>query len=149
MSTHGSDQDVARRRTKGNATDSRAASNGGKPIAVTVTPKLHAPFPWRVDEMGNYIWAADNTMLFQIRGWGHLTGKGGGLGLSEVVAEAVQKHRAAFAVNAANNHNAMLEALKRARQELYDERHSSMSEPEFLNTVLWLDGAIRNAEAHS
>lgn len=40
----------------------------------------------------------------------------------------------------------LLAALKEARQELYDERHSHMSEAEFANSVDYIDAAIARAE---
>lgn len=47
---------------------------------------------WEYDGDG-YIWAENKQMMVaQIRGWGHLTGKGaGGLGLSEQEATAIQE----------------------------------------------------------
>lgn len=43
----------------------------------------YAPFkpPFKYDKMGGYIFDNDNNMIFDMRGWGYLTGTGG-LGLS-------------------------------------------------------------------
>lgn len=79
----------------------------------------HTPGPWRVghraidvgcenDKLGGY------AKLFDVRGWGYLTGKGhGGLGLDPDTAYEIQKANAALAAAAPD----MLAALKRIAEE--------------------------------
>lgn len=64
---------------------------------------LRWKLPLRVDPFGSYIFDRDGQMIAQIRGWGHLTGKGGGLGLDDATAITVQKQRAQAIVDAVNN----------------------------------------------
>ncbi len=49
----------------------------------------HTPGPWKDDEMACYVFAG-NMMVCQIRGWGHLTGRGA-LNLPEDKAIEIQK----------------------------------------------------------
>lgn len=55
----------------------------------------HSPAPWKMDEQADKIWATDAKgafPVFDIRGWGHLTGKGhGALGLNQTTALEIQK----------------------------------------------------------
>jgi hypothetical protein len=56
----------------------------------------HTQGPWKADKNALYIWAATERGDFtvaQIRGWGHLTGKGG-LALSDAEAFRIQKANA-------------------------------------------------------
>ena len=53
---------------------------------------LRWKLPLRGDSFGTYIFDADQQMIAQSRGWGHLTG-GGGLKLDADTAEAIQKAR--------------------------------------------------------
>lgn len=67
----------------------------------TVFEALHWKLPLKMDAMANCIYDADGHMVFQIRGWGHLTGQGG-LRLDEDTAEAIQRARGQFLVDAIN-----------------------------------------------
>lgn len=64
----------------GKISDKRASSVG------------YAPFkpPFKYDNMGNCIFDADNNMIVDIRGWGFLTGTGGGLGYKDEKACKIQ-----------------------------------------------------------
>lgn len=56
----------------------------------------HTPGPWVADPNSGYVFAEDGQMMVcQIRGWGRLTGTGGGRGLPDSEA---------FAIQTANNH---------------------------------------------
>lgn len=83
----------------------------------------YAPLPWKGDRFADYIYAADGTMVCQIRGWGHLTGKGGGLGLSEDQAVRTQEERQALIVSAVNAHDDLLTALRMIAMEFCIESH--------------------------
>lgn len=78
----------------------------------------HFPTPWHVDPYSGSVYAADvpkgSPRVADMRGWGYLTGKGhGALGLPETEAIAAQKANAAFIVKAVNNHDALVDALKK------------------------------------
>lgn len=45
--------------------------------------------PWRYDEMGHWVVDKNGNRIFDMRGWGHLTG-GGGLNLSYEEAAKLQ-----------------------------------------------------------
>lgn len=105
--------DQAREDTTGSSTDSRTASK----VAPHVIAK-YLETPWRMDAMGMSVWGRDkrdgsDSKIADIRGWGHLTGRGGGLALSEEVAEAVQRARGLI-LSAAPD---LLEAAKHAAME--------------------------------
>src|SRR5687767_874438 len=69
----------------------------------------HTPGPWKPDSLALHVFAhGEQMMICNIRGWGHLTGKGGGLGLSEDEAVAIQ-HANARLIAAAPS---LLEALQ-------------------------------------
>lgn len=46
------------------------------------------PLPWRYEH--GYIWSADGSVVAEMRGWGHLTGTGGGRALPEAEAAEIQ-----------------------------------------------------------
>lgn len=54
----------------------------------------HTPGPWRADDYGNVFADDDQMHVAEVRGWGRLTGTGGGLGLSYEYAEAIQNANA-------------------------------------------------------
>lgn len=69
----------------------------------------HTPGPWRAQDC--YVFAeSDQMMVCEMRGWGRLTGTGGGLALSEGEALAIQDANARLVAAAPE----MLEMLKRA-----------------------------------
>lgn len=72
----------------------------------------HTPTPWKAVPPMNQIHSADGMFIAEIRGWGHLTGRGGGLGLSDDEARAIQDANGEFIVRAANCHEEMLAKLK-------------------------------------
>lgn len=72
---------------------------------------LRWKLPLHRDPTGTYIFDADNTMVAQIRGWGHLTGTGG-LHLSADDAEDVQFARLDTIARAVNLHEELLAALR-------------------------------------
>ncbi len=75
--------------------------------------KLYVMFPIKRDEEAFEITDAEGHKLFDIRGWGRLTGGGhGALGLSEKDGKAAQVARADYVITATNSHRAMVEALK-------------------------------------
>jgi hypothetical protein len=62
---------------------------------MAADPYLHcSPGPWKADGHGVYVFAEDEKGQFpvcDIRGWGHLTGKGfGARGLSDHEAKKIQ-----------------------------------------------------------
>lgn len=60
-----------------------------------------ATLPWKLDEFGLFIMDAGNRKVVDIRGWGHLTGKGA-LGLSYDQATEHQKELGKFIVQLVN-----------------------------------------------
>src|SRR5688572_23452093 len=72
---------------------------------------LRWKLPLRGDSFGTYIFDADQQMIAQSRGWGHLTG-GGGLKLDADTAEAIQKARLDEIARRVNLHDELLAALK-------------------------------------
>lgn len=81
----------------------------------------HTPTPWAT-ELGfgsARVVATDHKGTFpicDIRGWGHLTGKGhGALGLSHDEGVAIQEANAALIVKAVNSHDALVKALQKVR----------------------------------
>lgn len=82
----------------------------------------HFPAPWHVDPLSASVYATDvpkgPARVADMRGWGYLTGKGhGALALSENEAIDIQRANAAFLVKAVNNHDALIEALKKIAAE--------------------------------
>lgn len=65
------------------------------------TVNLHWKLPLHIDALGMYIFDADNNMVAQLRGWGHLTGVGG-LRLDPDFAKGVQIARGQAIVDAVN-----------------------------------------------
>lgn len=62
---------------------------------MTEAPELNALPPYRYCALSNKVWGRDHhgseTPVCDIRGWGYLTGRGGGLALDSAVAIEVQK----------------------------------------------------------
>lgn len=76
-----------------------------KHINLPLEPDAHSDFMWVRD---------DNGMLYpivQLRGWGHLTGKGGGLGLDGAESLEIQNKFAEFLALAVNNHQALIDTI--------------------------------------
>lgn len=78
----------------------------------------HTPTPWKVE--GPTAAVVSEAPLVKggrfhvadMRGWGHLTGKGhGALGLDDKTAIAIQEANAALIVEAVNNHTPMIASL--------------------------------------
>lgn len=82
---------------------------------ITAQADLRWKLPLHVDRLACFIYDADNHMIVEIRGWGHLTGTGG-LNLGEDEAESVQKARAALIVHRVNTYEVLVEALKHAER---------------------------------
>lgn len=87
---------------------------------LTKASELASPGKWFVDEDAHRIWVKDpfkgNHPLFDVRGWGYLTGHGhGALGLPTNVAEQIQRANAEIASIGPKD---LLEILKLARAAL-------------------------------
>ncbi len=70
----------------------------------------YAPFkpPFRYETFGTQILDSRGQRIVDVRGWGYLTGKGGGLGLDEDQAEKIQDRigeQVAAALNDSCGHN--------------------------------------------
>ena len=82
----------------------------------------HTPGPWRVAEPTGFIYAANpyighDMLVAQVRGWGHLTGTGGGgCAFDEDKAIAIQEANARLIAAAPD----LLAALKEAENALAD-----------------------------
>lgn len=88
--------------------------------------------------MGSYV-SAETMRICDMRGWGHLTGKGGGLALSEEKAIAIQEANARLIAAAPD----LLEAVKSLR----DGAYGNPSYPEDNDRIDALaDAAIAKAE---
>jgi hypothetical protein len=64
-----------------------------------------------------YLFDADDQMVAELRGWGRLTGTGGGLGLSKYEAFEIQRQRGQAIVDALND-AATLEKVRALVKEL-------------------------------
>ncbi len=83
--------------------------------AIRAREQAATPGPWEADESAPWVWskASDNWMrIADMRGWGQLTGKGGGLGLSDEVAEAIQNANAEFIAHAREDIPALLSHIE-------------------------------------
>ena len=84
-----------------------------KPNNEAVVPAAaacYAPWkpPFRYERFGTQIVDSRDNRIVDVRGWGYLTGKGGGLGMSEDQAEKIQDRigeQVAAALNASCGHN--------------------------------------------
>ncbi|MDR6430988.1 hypothetical protein [Brucella pseudogrignonensis] len=103
---------------------SEQAQRAGAPIFT--------PGPWAVGYNHYDVGVKDNaktggyTKLFDVRGWGYLTGTGhGGLGLKEDEAIAIQNANACLAAAAPELYEALEYALNEVSAEKYlrDNRH--------------------------
>ena len=61
--------------------------------------ETHTPGPWKADKHAYMVFAEnpykrDDMHVADIRGWGHLTGKGGGCAMPDDKAEAIQRANA-------------------------------------------------------
>jgi hypothetical protein len=79
-----------------------------------------APLPWKNDQPELWVQSAPTTdgrsmHVADIRGWGHLTGRGGGMALEDDVAFQHQKDWAALIVSAVNALPALIAELKALR----------------------------------
>lgn len=103
----------------------------------------HSAGPWKVGYMASDVWAEDHKGPFKvcdIRGWGHLTGKGhGALGLPDDAAVAIQKANACLIAAAPE----MLEALIELR------RWKAFSHPDAAYAFNRADAAIAKAAHRS
>jgi hypothetical protein len=99
-----------------------SSSHGVSPDEATasaVVPNPHTPGPWWFDVGGN-IWTRDapygrgEMMVGMVRGWGHLTGRGGGCAFAEDKAVAIQEANARLIAAAPE----LLAALKACAKEL-------------------------------
>lgn len=71
------------------------------------------PGPWEPDDSAAYVFAPESMMICQIRGWGHLTGKGhGALCLSDEEAIAIQKANQQLIARARNVLPALLDNIE-------------------------------------
>lgn len=77
----------------------------------------HTPTPWTVGYASLSVEGKTEKgvmKILDIRGWGHLTGRGhGALGLSDEQGKQVQEANAEFIVRACNSHDALVEALEK------------------------------------
>ena len=92
----------------------------------------HTPGPWRVDKHAFMVFAEnpykhDLMHIADIRGWGHLTGTGGGCGMSDEKAEAIQRANADL-IAAAPDMLAALKALVAQFQSISDHQHGLLVE---------------------
>lgn len=94
---------------------SEARTNGHE---STEGVPAHTPLPWTVEGPTLSIVSTceikgDRFHVADMRGWGHLTGKGhGALGLEYAVAVKIQEANADLIVRAVNNHGALVKALE-------------------------------------
>lgn len=85
----------------------------------------HTPTPWRLGHRNSDIGCENVKLggyakLFDVRGWGYLTGHGhGGLGLSADDAAKIQMDYAAYVVKAVNSHDALVKSLKEMKRVLF------------------------------
>ena len=84
----------------------------------------HTAGPWTPDSRAMSVWAEDHRGKFpicDIRGWGHLTGKGhGALGLPETEAIAIQMANARLIAAAPKMLSALREVAVIAEQHVHD-----------------------------
>ena len=82
----------------------------------------HTSLPWEIERMTLCVISNNGPKgrmrVADMRGWGHLTGKGdGALGLSDNEAFEIQEANAAFIVTACNNHDQMVKTLEALRDD--------------------------------
>lgn len=113
----------ARMDTMGDATDSRTASAD--------VPDAHTPGPWHVAKgSGGYVftdgdpYGCGQMHVAQVRGWGHLTGKGGGCAFDDDKAIAIQDANARLIAAAPD----LLAALHAIRKYVISEHDTALVE---------------------
>lgn len=85
-----------------------------------------SPGEWRTDGYGNMIWAKNpygkgEMQVADIRGWGHLTGRGcGACGMEDESAAAIQDANGEFIAHARTDIPDLLEEIKRLMREVGD-----------------------------
>ena len=85
--------------------------------AIEARAKAATPGPWTHEKSGGMVYAYEMKMrVFDIRGWGYLTGVGG-LHMKEEAAIKVQEANGDFVVNAREDVPAMARELRKLREE--------------------------------
>lgn len=82
----------------------------------------------------------------EVRGWGHLTGRGGGCALDETQAVAIQEANAAI-ISAAPELLAALKALRIDANRLLDRNLGGTYEEDCRRSIALADAAIQKAES--
>lgn len=78
----------------------------------------HTPGPWKADSDAHGIWCRNERIggeskIFDVRGWGYLTGRGhGALGLSDEAATAIQHANAKLAAGAPELREALVDLIE-------------------------------------
>lgn len=78
--------------------------------------------PWKHDGLGIYIFGNDSSMIAEIRGWGHLTGK---LNLPHNEAVSIQSNTADFIAHAPEDIAFLLDEVERQEERL-DEMEAEL-----------------------
>jgi len=113
--------------------------------------KKHTPGPWHVGYRGMDIGCTNakiggHAKLFDIRGWGYLTGNGhGGLGLPHEEAVAIQEANARLVAAAPD----LLEALKALQKQALQSELNSPSHEWGMEALALTEAAIARAEGRS
>lgn len=101
----------------------------------------HTPGPWKHDGQGLKVFA-ESMNVCDIRGWGHLTGKGGGLALPEDTAIAIQTANAQLIAAAPE----LLDAARLAVDAIGNTRDDFGLKIQLEKAYLELRAAIAKAE---
>lgn len=111
------------------------------------------PLPWsRLLPSCSWIKAANGEHALDVRGWGYMTGTGGGLAMSGHEAIDIQAALADEVVMRVNSHAKLVEALKAAKSLLTmaDENHEHIHPqswmPIYSETVDRISEALASAE---
>lgn len=81
------------------------------------------PLPWAlISPSVTWIAAKNGEHAADVRGWGHMTGTGGGLAMSQSDAIAVQREMAEHIVKCVNEHDQQAALLKSAEKERDEAR---------------------------
>ena len=111
----------------------------------------HTPGPWRIDLRCTRIVATNakiggDATLFDVRGWGYLTGHGhGGLAMSEIEAIKVQMANATLAAAAPD----LAEALRETQSLLVTMLHEQRPRDEIEAQIIENRAALSKAEGRS